>query len=587
MDDTTPPANAKRPQTARNAAIWYGEDGYEPAKTGLNGRRMAGSSFLDGFLRHAAIDELVSLVGSPAEEAAISARLAASGRRLAHRTVNKGNLHRIAPVGTLCYASPRYDALCWQRLSLGARAFSISGITHTTDTRGIMKCWFDLRASPQMEWDGIVCTSRAVHAATVRNIELADDFLRERFGGRMPARPQMPVIPLGIHCDDFRPDPAERHELRAEFGWSEDDIVVLTVARLLPYGKFDPAPLFIALQRAQERLGTAKRLHFLACGFYGPEMNRKIFEDCARALMPDVGYRQIDGAAPAQRHRALSGADIFAFAIDNTQETFGLAPVEAMAAGLPVVASDWDGLRDTVTPEVGIRVPTRSVPAGCTLPESLGYLAGRLSYAQYGNRLSSMVEIDLAAMTQAFVTLASDADLRRRMGAAGQRRARQVYDWAAVIPQLQDFWQELSRIRTAALPPRRAAPWLRNPVAPLPMDLFAAYPSGTFADTGACFVAAATPERLHRIWQLRRHDGIGNPFESLKTLDTVLRAVAGRGPAGTSPARLAQELRLNADTLTRCWLFLLKFGLIRPAEPAPSPPGQTPMPPSSPPMPGT
>lgn len=573
MDDTmAATAGAQTPDPARNAAIWYGEDGYEPEKTGLNGRRMAGSSFLDGFLRHAAIGELVSLVGSRAEATAISARLAASGRGLSHRIVDKGTLQRIAPVGTLCYASPRYDALCWQRLSLGPRTFSISGITHTTDTKGIMKSWFDLRASPQMEWDGIICTSRAVHAATVRNIELADDFLRERFGGRLPARPQMPVIPLGIRCDDFRPDPAERRALRADFGWTEDDIAVLTVARLLPAGKFDPAPLFIALQRAQERLGPAKRLQFLACGVYGPGLNRKIFEDCARELMPGVGYHHLDGTERAQRHRALSGADIFAFAIDNTQESFGLAPVEAMAAGLPVVASDWDGLRDTVTPDAGIRVPTRSVPAGCTLPESLGYLSGKLHYAQYGNRLASMTEIDLAAMTEAFVTLAGDAGLRRQMGAAGQRRARQLYDWAAVIPQMQDFWQELSRIRTAALPARRGAPWLRNPVAPLPMDLFAAYPGELFTDTGARFVVAAPPERLRQIWQLRRHDGIGNPFEKLATLETVFAAIAAQGAAGTSPGRLARKTGIATVTLTRCWLFFLKFGLIRSAEgPAPGP----------------
>jgi glycosyltransferase involved in cell wall biosynthesis len=46
------------------------------------------------------------------------------------------------------------------------------------------------------------------------------------------------------------------------------------------------------------------------------------------------------------------------FPIDNVQETFGLAPVEAMAAGLPLIVSDWDGMKDTVTPDVGFRIPT-------------------------------------------------------------------------------------------------------------------------------------------------------------------------------------------------------------------------------------
>ena len=45
--------------TARNAAIWYAQDGFDPAAKGINGRRVAGASFLTGFLRHAAVDEFV------------------------------------------------------------------------------------------------------------------------------------------------------------------------------------------------------------------------------------------------------------------------------------------------------------------------------------------------------------------------------------------------------------------------------------------------------------------------------------------------------------------------------------------------
>ena len=48
------------------------------------------------------------------------------------------------------------------------------------------------------------------------------------------------------------------------------------------------------------------------------------------------------------KRQALSAADLALSLVDNTQETFGLAVAEAMAAGLPVVASDWNGYRDLI-----------------------------------------------------------------------------------------------------------------------------------------------------------------------------------------------------------------------------------------------
>ena len=48
------------------------------------------------------------------------------------------------------------------------------------------------------------------------------------------------------------------------------------------------------------------------------------------------------GAEPVSeelKHQTLSAADVAVSLVDNTQETFGLAVAEAMAAGLPLVAS--------------------------------------------------------------------------------------------------------------------------------------------------------------------------------------------------------------------------------------------------------
>ena len=44
----------------------------------------------------------------------------------------------------------------------------------------------------------------------------------------------------------------------------------------------------------------------------------------------------------------LAAADILVAPTDNTQETFGLSLLEAQSAGLPVVASRFDGYKDLV-----------------------------------------------------------------------------------------------------------------------------------------------------------------------------------------------------------------------------------------------
>ncbi len=67
--------------------------------------------------------------------------------------------------------------------------------------------------------------------------------------------------------------------------------------------------------------------------------------------------------------------------IDNMQESFGLTPIEAMAAGLPRVISDWDGYRDSVQHgEDGFLIRTIQPPrdTGRALSELL--LGGREMY---------------------------------------------------------------------------------------------------------------------------------------------------------------------------------------------------------------
>ncbi len=556
-----------------NAAIWFAADGYDPAK-GLNGRRVAGESFLRGFFAHAKVDEFVSLAHGTRDHQAFAAMAKASGVTLPVRAVRLDAPAQMAPVQIVSYPAPPPPQEFWRRAPYGSAAWAYCGITHTTATRTVMQNVFDMRAAPQMPWDAVICTSHAVQQSMIRLMELAEDHLGQRFPGSvLPARPLLPVIPLGVHAGDFTTDRAAGAALRARLGLGPEDIAVSCIARLTPDEKFDPFPLFLALEAAAPALAAkGGRFHLMLCGVFRDDTWPAVYAEGARHLMPSVGYHQLDGTLAADRTATLSGSDIFVFPIDNLQETFGLAPVEAMAAGLPVIVSDWDGMKDSVAPDVGIRIPTEMPRAGEANYISLRHHGGTDTYLQYLSQMSALTRIDVAALTLALVTLGTDAGLRATMGAAGAARARQVYDWSVVIPQMQALWGEQTAMLTharsrggAAI--QRANP-ARLPTGPAPDVMFDAYPSRPAPDLASRrlrLVDTGPRPDIAATIALRRYSALGRLIEDPARLQQVLSAHATAGPHGATQAAVAAQTGLNAGAVARITLWLAKYHFLEDA----------------------
>ena len=57
--------------------------------------------------------------------------------------------------------------------------------------------------------------------------------------------------------------------------------------------------------------------------------------------------------------------------------------------------------------------------------------------------------VDIETAANYFIDLFDNRDLRERMGAAGKRRAKSLYDWSVIIPQYEDLWSELAKRREA------------------------------------------------------------------------------------------------------------------------------------------
>jgi glycosyltransferase involved in cell wall biosynthesis len=555
---------------ATNAAIWFSTDGYDPKAKGINGRRVAGESFLRGFFAHAEVPEFVSLAHTQADHAAFAQLARDQGVARPVRAVRLDQPAALAPIEVVSYPAPITSLECWRRAPHGAAAWALCGITHTTATRNVMQTVFDLRSAPQMPWDAMICTSRAVQASIRRLMELAEVHLAQRFpGAALPARPLLPVIPLGITCADFQPDPALGQSLRDRIGAGPGDVVAVTIARLTPDEKFDPLPLFLALETAAAKVleeGGGK-LHLVLCGQFREPGWEEAFARAAARLMPSCGYHHLDGGNADERKATLSGGDLFVFPIDNLQETFGLAPVEAMAAGLPVIVSDWDGMKDTVTPEVGFRIPTELPRPGLSTYITQRHLGGTDAYVQYLSQISAMTPLDLAALTRSLVTLALDRDLRKRMGQAGKARARALYDWSVVIPQMQALWGEqalmLAHARDQGGP--RIAPLSAShlPIGPAIDEMFAAYPT-RFAPRDRRLAAAspapaATPREM---FALRDYAVRRRLLEDPARIEAILAAFAAAGPRGATEAEAASATRLSPAIVARVALWLVKYGYL-------------------------
>jgi glycosyltransferase involved in cell wall biosynthesis len=369
----------------------------------------------------------------------------------------------------------------FNRSLIGNGAFSLSGITHTTASAGVMDSLCDLITAPVQPWDAVICTSNAVKTNVETLLQGQVDYLRDRLGISKLTLPKFPVIPLGIHTADFSVTDEARRVAREALGISDKDVVVLFLGRLSFHAKAHPLAMYQALQASAKSVANGGQVVLVECGWFANDWIKEAFEEASSRACPSVKVIRLDGRVIATRDQAWASADVFCSFSDNIQETFGLSPVEAMAAGLPVVVSDWNGYKESVRDGVdGFRIPTLMPGAGLGGDLAYRHALGIDTYDVYCGYASSFVSVDIEAATKAFSQLFSSPGLRVKMGQAGQKRAIEVYDWKQIIPQYEALWEELGEIRAAARQSSNQSPsaW---PARTDPYKLFANYPTKILA----------------------------------------------------------------------------------------------------------
>ena len=492
-----------------------------------------------------------------------------------------------ARAGLLLSGQPYLSQPAWVRRHAGQdAAYSIAGTVFAFSSAPHRELMLHSLLAPLHEWDALICSSPTLRDTVARTLDSWEDHLRERLelagpdpaAGPGPAartgaaaarrlrlpRPQLPVIPFGVDVDlvaSHAADGAARRALREAHGIADADVVVYFLGRLSYYDKAFPQAMLKAVHAAQAAAGVTT--HLVMTGWFpGGQEDRARFEQAARRYAHGVNVVLLDGNDRATVAACWAAADIFLLLSDTIIETFGQALTEAMAAGLPLVVSDWDGYRSIVRDGVdGFLVPTLGAPAGA-LGETLALLEylGVADYPRYAGTTAQHAAVHVGRAAEALAGLIASPGLRAAMGAAGKRRARALFAWPAVAEEYQRLFAELAERRGRAgdgASGRHRMPPLRN---------------DPFADFRGLPAAVLTDETLVRLSGAGGGDLGPDPAVELDRLFPALRATSDEtaqlldalGAAGTlSVAELVRAFPPGRRPFVRMSLaWLAKAGVV-------------------------
>ncbi|NGN41646.1 glycosyltransferase family 4 protein [Mesorhizobium sp. CGMCC 1.15528] len=549
-----------------NCAIHFIPEAYEGDKRLVVGRQSAGAGFLDALVEHGGVDKLYCLTDRPQIYDAFRERVALGERTLPSEWITPFDGDLLEEAGCVFMPGPVISEGAWMRRYIGERRYSVCGITHSVATERVIRSIRDFMVSPTQPWDALICTSLSARQAIEHIFETWGEYLASRgfTVGKTPV--QFPIIPLGVHLDRFTRTEARiaaGKELRAKLMLEPDDILVLNFGRLDYRSKSHPVPLFRALEIASRHMRKG-RMHLAMVGQFNDPLNEHEFRAARQLFCPSVPVHWIDGADPQTARDSWFAADMFVSLPDNVQESFGLTPVEAMAASLPCIVSDWNGYKETVVDgETGFRIPTIMAPSGAGIELADDHARSVFDHFTLISFTAQCTAVDIDACAEAIARLATDGELRQRMGQTGRKRTEALYDWRSIIAQYQDLWADLGALRRSARTVGGRDP-SRQTVHPDYPDLFTMFGGHSSQPLELAMIATVVdPDPEYTLRQMRtlRMNTVARPI----MLDDfeIDRIVKRLGEAPESVATLLSGLpEANRARGMRSLMWLCKFGII-------------------------
>jgi glycosyltransferase involved in cell wall biosynthesis len=207
------------------------------------------------------------------------------------------------------------------------------------------------------------------------------------------------VLHNGVDLKRFRPLTGIKDEMRKKLGIAKDSNVVLTIRRLVYKNGIDTL-----IESAKKAIKKDPRLVFLIVG-KGPD-SEKIKEKIGQ-LGIQKNFRLTGFISDEELPFYYNAADFFVLP-SKSGEGLPLVALEAMACGVPVIATDVGGISEVVKEDCGKLVPPNN-------PDSLAEAILEFSH----NRDLSALRKDLRAMTE------------------------QKYSWDKNVEKLVEIYEEL------------------------------------------------------------------------------------------------------------------------------------------------
>ncbi len=233
-------------------------------------------------------------------------------------------------------------------------------------------------------------------------ISVADAMTDLMVAANVAPREKFTTIYSGMDVEQFKTADQQRMEIRAKYGFQEEDIVIGKIARMF-HLKGHEDLITAAAQVVQQN----PHVRFLLVG-------DGVLRESHQQRIATLGLGNhfvFTGLVPPDQIPGLIGAmDV----VVHTSLREGLARVlpQALIAGRPVVSYDIDGAREVaITGETGFLVPPG----------------------------------DTRQLAESLAKLAADRETRLRMGREGQRRFTEQFDHRAMTRQIRAAYQAVLR----------------------------------------------------------------------------------------------------------------------------------------------